>query len=208
MKTKSRKKIFQKNEGLPALTKNREQAGFTLVELMVSLSLFTTVVLATVSSLLIVNDASRKAQSMRAVMDNLNFAMETMARSIRTGSLYECEGGAPDCAYPGTDGGESISLTPGADTGTDTRVEFSYRTDGSRGWIERRRTDELGGTEGWQAITSPEIDIQYVRFYVDGADPLDNRQPSVTIFVTGAATAANQTAPFSIQTKVSQRTIE
>lgn len=195
MKPQRRKKIFQQSK------------GFTLVELIVSLSLFTTVVLATVSSLLVVNDASRKAQSMRAVMDNLNFAMETMARSIRTGSLYECEG-ASDCAYPGTDGGESISLTPGADTGTDTRVEFSYRTDGSRGWIERRRTDELGGTEGWQAITSSEIDIEYLRFYVEGADPLDSMQPSVTIFVTGSATAANQTAPFSIQTKVSQRTIE
>lgn len=72
------------------------QAGFTLVELMVSLSLFIIVVLALIGSLYTVNDASRRVQAMRTVMDNLNFAMEHMSRNIRTSEAIVCGSQAPD----------------------------------------------------------------------------------------------------------------
>ncbi|HSE56699.1 MAG TPA: hypothetical protein VLB02_01290 [Candidatus Paceibacterota bacterium] len=180
---------------------------------MVSLSLFTVVMLATISSLLIVNDASRKVQSMRAVMDNLNFAVEAMSRTIRTGSEYICDAGntGPNVSCPFADGNPADSIRVRSEEstpGNDIYVDFRLGSAGGVGVLERQRT--VGGVPtGWQAMTSSEIDVQELQFYVDGAETSDLTQPSVTLFIKGtAATNSTQVAPFSIQTKISQRTIE
>lgn len=199
--------------------KLQQHKGFTLVELMVALSLFTIVVLATISSMLIVNDTARKVQAMRTVMDNLNFAVDTMVRSIRTGYDYSCGNtSTPNCPYPDAGGSSAIGdseieVTIDETTGPDSQVQF--RLNG--GTIERR-SNRTGSWGDWQAITAPEITVTTLRFAVNGALPQpapypslpdDNVQPSVTIIVVGtAALPQGQTTPFTIQTKISQRRIE
>src|SRR4051812_41074937 len=69
-----------------------KQSGFTLVELLVSLALFTVIVVAAVGSLYTVNQASIRVNAMRTVLDNLNFATESISRTIRTGQNIVCGG--------------------------------------------------------------------------------------------------------------------
>lgn len=189
------------------------QAGFTLIELMVALTLFTIVVMAAISSLYTVNNASKKVQAMRIVLDNLNFGMESMSRTIRTGSRFVCGGtqnqsGSNNCAYAdtGTEGGQCLSLY--STLGRDAQIQYCLRfgADGRTGEIQKQTKDENGIWSNWVSMTAPEIDVQKLVFYVDGANETDDRQPSVMIFVEGVAGVGTEnTAPFSIQTYVSQR---
>lgn len=180
---------------------------------MVSLSLFTIVVLAAVASLYTVNSASRKVQAMRTALDNLNFAIESMSRTIRTGTNVGCNGSFNNNCPLITQTG---SPSPGGDIILNSTIGYkgmvryqlcippdpncaSY----PGGTIQKQ---EQGGN--WISLTSPEINVQKLVFYVDGATPGDGVQPGVTMFVQGVATAGGTTAPFSIQTFVVERTLE
>jgi type II secretory pathway pseudopilin PulG len=189
----------------------RSQSGFTLIELLVSLSLFIIVVLALVSSLYNINNASRKVQAMRSVIDNLNFGLESMSRTIRTGSNIVCDGMTATHNCPLATGGLSNArqhISVDSTVGEARTVEYRYGAQDKN--IQRcvhTVTDTCAsGSDGWVAITAPEIEITKLNFYVDGADRGDTTQPSVIIMVEGVAHAGtDNTLPFSVQTYLSQR---
>ena len=196
------------------------QAGFTLIELMVSISLFIIVVIVLIGSLYTVNDASRKVQAMRTVMDNLNFAMEAMGRTIRTSENISCNGFG-NCPLSGAG---STLIAMDSTLGEYRRVEYRLVQANGRGMIQKKSTGlildtstpnpqdymlDVGDVLDWQAITAPEIDIDALKFYVDGASRTDEKQPSVMIKLDGVASVlGGTTVPFSIQTYLSQRTPE
>ena len=193
-----------------AKTKNSNESGFTLVELLVALTLFTFVVLAAVSSLYAVNSASRKVNAMRGVLDNLNFAMESMSRTIRTSDNIICGGtGNPigvtrNCPFP-TGPATSVVSMHSTLTG-DALVE--YRLNTTTHQVEKR-VNEGAGYSNWLALTAPEINVQSLYFYVSGADLNDMKQPSVIIMMQGIATGSTgDTTPFALHTLVSQRATE
>ena len=64
--------------------------GFTLVEIIISLAIFAIVALVAVGALIKVMDANRKAISLKTSINNLNFALESMSREMRMGSMYTC----------------------------------------------------------------------------------------------------------------------
>lgn len=72
--------------------KNR---GFTLVEMIVSLALFSVVAVIAIGALLKVIDANNKAQSIQSSVTNLNFALESMSRDLRTGTSIQCLSSVP-----------------------------------------------------------------------------------------------------------------
>ena len=59
------------------------ERGFTLVEIMVAIGIFVALVTVSMGALASIFDANRKSQSLKAIMTNLNFAVEVMAREIR-----------------------------------------------------------------------------------------------------------------------------
>lgn len=187
------------------------QKGFTLVELMVSLSLFIVIVIALIGSLYTVNDASRKVQAMRTVMDNLNFAVESISRTVRTSEHISCGAGG-DCWFP--IGGDSISMD--STLGEHRKVEYRWVIVNGKGVIQKKSTGilddgslDLTDVIDWEAITAPEIDIDTVKFYVSGTSLSDQQQPRVVVTIDGVATVqGGTTIPFSIQTYLSQRTPE
>src|SRR6056297_849303 len=65
-------------------------AGFTLIEMIVSLALFSVVVTISVGALLVLIASNRQLQDEQAVLTNLSFALDSMTREIRTGSAYVC----------------------------------------------------------------------------------------------------------------------
>ncbi len=198
--------------------KNR---GFTLIEIMVSISIFTVVMLVTMGALLTLNDSSRKAQALRTVIDNLNFAVEDMSRKIRTGNNYHCylESENPsfsreelktpkDCS--GT-AGRAISLKiQEEENGKPVYVAYIFSKDPVTrvGSIKLRRG--LGDSLGPElAITSPEVDIRKMEFRVIGAVS-PKAQPMVILNISGTVNLQKEKlrTDFSLQTAISRRGTE
>lgn len=196
--------------------RQKQKGGFTLIEVMVSLMIFLIVVLASVGSLYSVNNASRKSQAMRSVLDNLTFAIDSISRTVRTGNYVVCGGnsntsGDANCIFANQKPndkllvGSTLGVIPVGET---QLVEYQLvRTDGVNGTIQKRV--EQGGTwSNWLDITAPEINVQDLSFYVDGANIDDSVQPNVSMFIRGVAVAGEDTTPFAVQTYISQRTSE
>lgn len=173
-------------------TQQNKIRGFTLIEMIVSVSIFTVVMFVAVGALLAITDANRKANAIRTTMDNLNFAVGSMARDIRTGTDYGCDG-AGNCPS----GGESITFTD------QTGVTVRYWYDESTYSIKVSKNNGAS-----QAITSSEIRIESLTFYVTGVGT-DFLQPRVVIAIKGkTGLKAKTQVELNVQTAVSQRKIE
>ena len=55
--------------------KFKNKKGFTLVEMLIAISLFIVVTFFSIGSLLSIFDASKRARDSKTVVDNLNFAI-------------------------------------------------------------------------------------------------------------------------------------
>jgi len=69
---------------------NISKKGFSLVEIMVSLAIFSIVAVSAGGAFLKVVDANKKSQALKTVTNNLNYALESMSREIRTGTKFSC----------------------------------------------------------------------------------------------------------------------
>lgn len=179
--------------------------GFTLIELMVSVSIFTMVMVISMGTIITVMDANRKSQTLRAVLDNLNFAMEGMTRNIRFGYDYNCGGVgntslASDC-LDNSVGANSIYITDS------NGVRTAYSS--SLGRIIKT----IGGVD--YPVTSPDITIQSLVFRVYGSYPYmggatnDRIQPKVIIVVKGySGVKPSIQTSFTLETVVSQRKLD
>lgn len=74
------------------ILKNKDR-GFTLLEMIVSLGIFSLVAVIAVGSLVRITGLNRRAQSLQSAMDNVSFALESMTRDMRYGSSYNCING-------------------------------------------------------------------------------------------------------------------
>lgn len=195
--------------------------GFTLIELMVSVAIFAVVAVVSISSLSAINYANKKAQTMRAIIDNLNFAMENMARSLRVGTTYHCDyqkdgSGYPriyeplDCPSPsGSIAFESYDGDPG-----NANDQIVYGLDPNTGQIMKSKDSGTTFLPLTPHIDSPlggfqPLTINYLHFYVAGSTENDGIQPRVVIVVGGTAYYDNKTSTdFQLETSVTQRRID
>lgn len=204
-------------KGQRSKVKGPRSGGFTLVEMIVSLGLFTIVLFISTSAFLSVLNADRKSRVTRIATDNLNLALEDMSRKIKTGSAYNCGAGG-DCAagvgntitFLGQNGVSFIykrGIGPGAlVSGIGASGCGSALYTATQGCLLR----EDVGLVIPMIATSPEIDITNLSFAVLGSAVFPDRvQPVVVIKIDGALgvnslNQANKSA-FSIQTAVTQR---
>ncbi len=196
-------------KSLPAacLSGRQGKQGFTLIELMVSVAIFSVVMLVALGSLLAISAAERKAETLKTVMDNLSFAMETMSRTIRTGVDYHCStSGTVSSPLSCPAGDTYLALVPV--TGS-ARLYYRYDTDpticsqtGKVGCISRS-TDGIT----WLAITAPEILVSNMKFYVVGAERTsDTIQPKVMMTISGYVNIGSiSSTTFALQTTMTQR---
>lgn len=189
------------------LQKNR---GFTLVEMMVSVSIFSIVVMIALGAILTILDANRKARTLTEVMNNLNFSVEMITRSLKTGV-------EPDLFISGDQEILFVNSIVLDETTGFQREVTRYRlhldnsdSDNPIGEIQQC----VSATEGpscsvneWVAITSELVDID--RFDVTGTvwgDEIDLIQPRVQIVIAGTVKVSESiSSEFSLQTTVSQR---
>lgn len=191
--------------------KKGNERGFTLLEMIVATSVFIFVMLMIIGSLISLTDASRKARSVRIVLDNLSSAIDSMSRNMRMGSYYHCGCETSPLAYasplscPMTDdegnGGTSCFAFESANGNPhDPNDQVVYQLTGTT--IDRS-TD---GGQSFVALTSPEISVSSLRFFVYGTT-LNTDQPMVTFLLRGkAAVTKKTTSEFNIQTTIAART--
>jgi len=184
------------------MTKNKIQKnkGFTLIEMMVAVSLFVIVALIVSGVLIQLSAAYKKAQAMRLLMDNLNFALEKMNLEIREGTkIYSI------------DNDNAVEYYELGDTGTKYCYSLSQLGEDNRQTLAKCTTDcPCSETSSdVKDMLSPEISLEHLNFKISSVDAGGglNRQAKVLISVKGQATVrANQTTEFMIQTSASQRT--
>src|SRR3989344_4028496 len=150
---KKQKLIITKHSTLYA---TRSTRGFSIIEMIVAVAIFSIVMVVCVGALLSVVDVNQRVQSMKSIVNNLNYALETMVRNIRTGRDYECLNASnlqPCSANPG----DAISFT-------DQRGNaVTYRRDASTNTIKR----DLGVET--LDLTDPVVLIDRLNFYVKEA---------------------------------------
>jgi prepilin-type N-terminal cleavage/methylation domain-containing protein len=185
--------------------------GFTLIELLVSITIFSFVMLIAVGSLLSMIDANRKAQSLKSVVNNLSFALDSLGRTLREGSSYHC-GGAPftstaDCAAAG-DTVLALERFGGSSSSAGDQVVYclgSGSTCSSSGSSLLRSTD---GGSTYLPLTAPEVVIQKLRFYVVGSARVEvpKIQPKIVMVLQGY-TGQNQRTrtDIKLQTTITPR---
>lgn len=179
---------------------NFKNKGFTLVEMLIAVSMFVVIATFATGSLVTIFDASKKTQSSKTIMDNLNFAIEDMTRTVRFGDHYYCGVsaslvGVNNCA----NGGNSISVTFKGN-----REVYSW--DGVAGHPIKKSDD---GGSNYADITPPEVKIQYMKFYVFNSIIGDNNQPYVIAVIKGyTGDKLTTQSSFTIQTVMSQRKLD
>lgn len=180
------------------MMKRTSRSGFTLIEMIVSVGLFAIVMLVAMGAYLSLINLDRKARATNDLVTNLTFAVDTMERSLRTGSSYQCNGGT-NC-WPS--GASKLSFVD--DQGR--TVTYLVKTDNTIG-------ECIGGSctaSNAKSLTDPRITIQSLMFYVRGVGTGDTLQPRVTFLMKGTLTPDAITGPitFTIQSTASQRAIE
>lgn len=190
----------------------KNKKAFTLVEVLVSVGIFSIVMLIATGSVFTIVAANKKTHSLKSVMTNLNFALENMAREIRVGTQYSCidSGGNVVSSDPAQYRGDcnsgnvgvrfvsnrNLDVVPGNDT-------LEYTFSGGRIYQQRYGTDISP-----RAITASEISISSMKFYVIGSNASDGKQPRVLITITGSVGVGEIRSSFKIQTTVSQRSLD
>ncbi len=200
----------------------KERFGFTLIEVMVSVSLFAIVMTLSLGAILSIIDGNKKAQAINSVSNNLNFAVDSMVRDIKTGYSYTC--GIKGYLIPNPEtassnvvsGGNGCDNTPdGVDslslistiTGARRSVNYFVFQDPvtNKGRIWRVTSDDPGNQ---YPVTSAEVDISTFKFYVTNPVTDYSGQPRVFLIIKGTANVnKTQTSDFAIQTLISQRNL-
>ena len=181
---------------------NKKEKGFTIIELIVSVGVFSVVMVIAAGSLLSVISANRKAQSLKSVLNNLSFAVESMSRSMRVGSIYHCGDKTPFDVVSDCSGNGDNFLAFEASDGdiNDPKDQIVYRLE--NGSIKRSKD----GGNSYALVTAPEVVIDNLKFIVRDTDGGNNQQPNIIISVVGHMEINERTrTDFNLQTYVSQR---
>ena len=188
------KKVKQKNK------------GFSILELLVSIALFTVAIVTGAGLVLAISTAQKKAVSLQEIQDNIGFAFEAMSREIRTGKNYYCGVDNSDLKLTAEDVKDCpIGGVP------DGGVLFSFVNQLGQTAVYRVFNGQLekssDGGSTFLALTSDKVDINNMKFYVYGSSSADDIQPKA-IVVLGAKTGEKFVLEINLQTTISQRIID
>jgi hypothetical protein len=170
-------------------------------------------------------------------MTNLSFALDSMAREIRTGTGYYCEirnnysansifrptnnqdtmlgTDTKDCDM-GNNSGQALQgisfIESGNSISSTTANRILYFVDKTNGPNSGKLMRRVGNNPP-QSIISSGIFIEEAEFFVTGSDPLSGGvgevdQPTVTLFVEARELDDPLAKPYRIQTTIVQRTLD
>lgn len=168
--------------------------AFTLVEVMVAVSIFTVIMVLGVSALLSTTAASSQARADRRATDTLSVFFEQFTRNVRTGRDFV-----------------SVSQDQIEFLSQDSTNRYRYTFQSMDGSILFEEVDSTTGSiqkSVTVAGSTNSISLASVQFMLEGNDTTDTYQPMVRVIVFGTATDRRKTSPFTIQTAVSPRVLQ
>lgn len=142
------KPLLADNERDTATTRS-SRAGFTFVELLVAIALFSIVVSIAVGGFVQALRTQRRVIALISANSNASLAIEQMAREIRTGTGFACVGAVNTC--------EEMKFT-NADNQEVTYRRSELSGPASGGILER------GIAGSFDRMTAENIDITYLSF--------------------------------------------
>lgn len=205
----------------------RTQLGFSLIEMIVSLGLFSVVITISVGALLSLIASNSLLRDQQNIMTSLAFTLDSMTREIRTGNYYYCDnsnfanqdGFDNITASPPTfanqdcvNGDAGISFIEGGESITNaqnTRIAYYLGTGNDAGKIMRRIDDQSP-----QSLVSSGVYVTNFVVTVTGSRPLSGtgggtqNQPVVTLFIEARESATSGGQPYYVQTTVTQRSLD
>ncbi len=204
--------------------KNRH--GFTLVEILVVLGLFSSIATLSLGALLNAQTVNARLQETQAILDNMNLSIQTITREIRFGSDFHCTYSlsVPPLTLPtnrnncpfGTTAGTMLIFKSSEAVNDLDRVAYYIRS----GILYKVVIPSTGASTILQ-MTSDDVRVTSLTFHVDGANTstgsndvgnaVDYKQPLVTLYITGVTRPAKASTPpstFDIETAVSARELD
>lgn len=203
--------------------KNMAQKGFTLVEMLVVLGLFSFIMTLATSVLYSTQAVNVKLSETQVVLDNVSVSLETMTRDIRYGSDFHCADTVPDttistsyqlrrnCSYDNVGanhGGRVLILKP-VDAATSTDRVAYYASTTPTGMVIEKDEYFYGKPKATYQITADDVRIKSLVFYVTGASSTvlakdefdveipgtnDYIQPLITLMINGETVPLKESA--------------
>ncbi len=176
-------------------TKIQRNKGFTLIELMVSVTIFAIVMVISMGAILTVVNGNKKNQTMQVAINNLNFAVESMTRSIKTGYDYSIGNACKSVTL-------HISEDQGGPAGDDLVTYSLQKHDENENYglyLDNEDTDYHG------FVTAPDLNITDLCFRESSGG-----QPAMTIVIKGETTGSKEglKTSFNLFTSVTQRQVQ
>lgn len=189
------------------MPKNRH--GFTLMEILVSLTIFMTASLAVTDIFILSTRAQRRGSAIQKVESDARIIINSIADQIRTGGIdYASAVYAAGIPSPA----DILALRDADNKPILFRVSAdACPTVDSRPCLQTSRDNAT-----WNNVTSRDVKVSYLKFYISPlTDPFSaaGNPPNIQPFVTMALglerarpiSATDSPSPFFIQTTVSSR---
>jgi type II secretory pathway pseudopilin PulG len=183
--------------------------GFSLVEMLVAIGIFMSIMTIAISSLISIIGANKKAQAIKGTIDSVTFAIESISKDMRIGSNYLClDSGSFTNVCDLQNGSTAVRYT----NGNGQLVTYRFSTDLGQPVLSQ----QIGLVNPAVDLISRDsnVNISNVKFYIIGADCEDGigsgclgkTQPRVIITASGLVQEKGSTdTSFNLQTSVSQR---
>lgn len=173
------------------------QRGYSLLEMIVSVGIFGIVMLAATGAYLSLIKLDREARATNDLANNLTFAVDSMARAIRTGTAYKCN---------------NSSASPNCTSTAGTSFGFLDSESPARSIVYTLSSNQIVATINGTTypITDPRVRIESMSFYVRGVGTGDGTQPNVTFTIVGSlqTDAGQSPRTFTLQSGATQRFLD
>lgn len=192
MKKVNNKKLFTFHFSLLTSSASR-QKGLTLIEMMAAIAIFSAMI-AVITSVYISAITSQRRSAYTVNINNAAyFAMETMAKEIRTGTGFSCQSGIDSSC-------DEIRFT-------------NYHNDivrykSANNQIEKVCESNSSGNCAAGAITSSSVNVSYLKFNLIGTGSSDGAQARIiltAVFETPSGTPQFLKRDIKLQTTISPR---
>ncbi|QQG45685.1 MAG: type II secretion system protein [Candidatus Sungiibacteriota bacterium] len=174
-----------------------KKQGFTLLEMIISIGIFSVLVIASIGVTLGVSNAQIKAANIQAILDSIRFSLELITKEMRTGSGYAATSYGAAC---GGASGSEISFTTALG-----ESRTYYLSPATKTIMRMTQT-----TNCVQAVpfSSEEVNIDRLNFALSGsASGPNDGQPRVTLTMKARSKSPKYylESSLDLQTTVAQR---
>lgn len=182
---------------------SRNRNGFTLIEVLVAVGIFSFVVAIAVGGFARALRSQREIAGLAAANTAASLAVEQMSREVRTGIDFRCDlglGNIQTCPAGGAETSRIVFTNANFE-----EVAYCLHQNG----VWRGVGSAACGTGASEKITGDNLIVKNLVFTVFGAELGDDLPPRVTIFLGASPTEKTiQSLSVNIQTTVSSRVLD